>query len=241
MRDRSPVSLPDPPAPTRALDARVGLPAEQRVKLNEIFFSIQGESTAAGRPCVMVRLTGCQMRCVWCDTAYAFHQGEWRSLDEVLAEVATFGCRLVEVTGGEPLLQPGAFTLLTRLCDAGYEVLVETGGGVDIHPVDQRVRRIVDVKCPGSGELEGNLWANLDRLRAGDELKFVLADEADYLFARDLVVERGFGHRLPVHFSVVHGALDPTTLAAWILRDRLPVRLQLQLHKLLWDPRRRGV
>src|SRR5690606_38440312 len=131
-----------------------------------------GESTHAGRPCVLVRLTGCQMRCVWCDTAYAFYQGEWRSVDEVIATVATFGCPLVEVTGGEPLLQPGALTLMRRLCDAGYEVLLETGDGVDIHRVDPRGRRVVDVKCPDSGELEGNLWASLDRLRHGDELKF---------------------------------------------------------------------
>jgi 7-carboxy-7-deazaguanine synthase len=217
------------------------LPAAERLKVHEVFYSIQGESTHAGRPCVLVRLTGCQMRCVWCDTAYAFYQGEWRSVDEVIATVATFDCPLVEVTGGEPLLQPGALTLMRRLCDAGYEVLLETGGGVDIHPVDPRVCRIVDVKCPDSGEVEGNLWANLDRLRQSDELKFVLASRRDYEFARDLVLERGLGHRVPVHFSVVHGELEPRVLAEWVLSDRLPVRLQLQLHKLLWGAETRGV
>lgn len=236
MRDGNPVSTPAARLPTLA-----ELPAVERLKIHEIFYSIQGESTHAGRPCVLVRLTGCQMRCVWCDTAYAFYQGEWKSVAEVIETVGNFGCPLVEITGGEPLLQPGALTLMRRLCDAGYEVLLETGGGVDIHPVDPRVRRIVDVKCPDSGELEGNLWANLDRLRHGDELKFVLASRRDYEFARDLVQERRLGHRFPVHFSVVHGMLEPQRLADWVLHDRLPVRLQLQLHKLLWGAETRGV
>jgi 7-carboxy-7-deazaguanine synthase len=183
---------------------------------------------------VLVRLTGCHLRCVWCDTAYAFYEGEWLSREEVLARVAAFGCPLVEVTGGEPLLQPGALPLLGALCDAGYEVLLETSGAVDIAPVDPRVRRIVDVKCPGSGEADRNLAANLDVLRSTDELKLVLADEGDYRWARELVVERELHRRCPVHFSPVAGALSPATLAEWILRDRLPVRLQLQLHKLLW-------
>ena len=166
---------------------------------------------------MLVRLTGCQMRCRWCDTAYAFYEGEWLTRDEVLARVAAFGCPLVELTGGEPLLQPGALPLLADLCDAGYEVLLETGGALDIAPVDPRVRRIVDVKCPGSGEAERNHWPNLDLLRPTDELKFVIADEADYDWARDLVLERQLHRRCPVHFSPVAGELEPATLAAWIL------------------------
>jgi 7-carboxy-7-deazaguanine synthase len=222
------------PTATRPLPAVLSLPSSERLKVNEIFYSLQGESTRAGRPCVLVRLTGCHLRCVWCDTEYAFHAGEWLSRAEVLARVATFGCPLVELTGGEPLLQPGALPLLADLCDAGYEVLLETSGAVDIAEVDPRVRRIVDVKCPGSGEVERNLWRNLDELRPTDELKLVLADEADYRWARDLVLERCLHERCPVHFSPVAGTLAPADLAAWILRDRLPVRLQLQLHKLLW-------
>jgi 7-carboxy-7-deazaguanine synthase len=217
----------DPPAALR-------LPAAERLKVNEIFYSLQGESTRAGQPCVLVRLTGCHLRCVWCDTAYAFHQGEWLSREDVLARVAAFGCPLVELTGGEPLLQPGALPLLRALCDRGHEVLLETSGAVDIAPVDPRVRRIVDIKCPGSGEVERNLWSNLELLRPTDELKLVIADEADYRWARDLVRERELHRRCPVHFSPVAGALAPADLAGWILRDRLPVRLALQLHKLLW-------
>jgi 7-carboxy-7-deazaguanine synthase len=210
------------------------LPPSERLKVNEIFYSLQGESTRAGLPCVLVRLTGCHLRCGWCDTAYAFYEGEWLARSEVLARVASFGCPLVELTGGEPLLQPGALPLLADLCDAGYEVLLETSGAVDVAPVDARVRRIVDVKCPGSGEVDRNFWPNLDVLRGSDELKLVLADEADYRWARDLVLERQLHRRCPVHFSPVAGELDPAALAEWILRDRLPVRLQLQLHKQLW-------
>jgi 7-carboxy-7-deazaguanine synthase len=212
-----------------------------RLKVTEIFHSIQGESSLAGRPCVFVRLTGCQMRCVWCDTAYAFHGGEWRSVEEVVAEVRALGCPLVEVTGGEPLLQPGVHPLMTRLCDEGFEVLLETGGGLDISGVDPRVKRIVDVKCPGSGEAAHNRWENLDHVRPGDELKFVLADRADYEWARQTIAERGLAGRCPIHLSPVWGAVDPAELAAWILADRLPVRLSLQLHKLLWGAEARGV
>lgn len=214
------------------------LPPEQRLKVNEIFYSLQGESSFAGRPCVLVRLTGCHLRCTWCDSEHAFYEGEWLSVAEVLERVATIGCPLVELTGGEPLLQPAAAPLLAALCDAGYQVLLETSGAVDISPVDPRVRRIVDVKCPGSGEVESNHWPNLDALRATDELKLVLADEGDYEWARDLVLERRLHERCPVWFSPVAGALDPALLAGWILRDHLPVRLQLQLHKLLWGDAR---
>jgi len=213
------------------------LPPAERLRLTEIFHSIQGESTRAGRPCVFVRLTGCQMRCRWCDTEYAFHGGSWWTVDEILDEVARLGCPLVEVTGGEPLLQPGVLPLMERLADAGYEVLLETGGGLDIAPVDARVHRIVDVKCPGSGEAEANRWENLDLLTARDEVKFVLVDEADYRWAREVVAERGLEAVCPVLFSAVAGALEPRVLAEWILRDRLPVRFQIQIHKLLWGDR----
>jgi 7-carboxy-7-deazaguanine synthase len=226
---------------TEALSPAAGvrsLPADRRVKVNEIFHSIQGEASLAGRPCVLVRLTGCQMRCSWCDSEHAFYEGEWMSLGQVLARVAGFGCPLVEVTGGEPLLQPGAAPLLVALADAGYEVLLETGGGLDISQVDPRVRRIVDVKCPASGEAEANRWENLELLTGRDEVKFVLADEADYRWARRVVAERRLAERCPVHFSPVWGSLEPARLAAWILADRLPVRLGLQLHKVLWGEER---
>lgn len=215
--------------------------AAERLRVNEIFYSLQGESTRAGLPCVLVRLTGCQMRCRWCDTEHSFYEGRWMSLQEIIEEVAGYDCPLVELTGGEPLLQPAALPLLAALCDRGFEVLLETGGGIDIGGVDPRVRRVVDVKCPGSGEVEGNRWENLDLLGERDELKFVLADERDYLWARDLVLERALHRICPVHFSPVHGRLEADDLAAWILRDRLQVRLQLQLHKLLWGADARGV
>ena len=228
-------------SPRRKADPVATLPTSERLRVNEIFYSIQGESTFVGRPCVLVRLTGCQMRCTWCDTVYSFHEGEWMRRSEVLEKVAAFGCPLVELTGGEPLLQPAAFPLLTDLCDAGYEVLVETGGGVDISKVDPRVRRIVDVKCPGSGEAENNRWSNFVHLGANDELKFVLADEEDYLWARELVKDHRLDQKCTIHFSPVHGRVDLQALAEWILRDRLPVRLQLQMHKFIWHPETRGV
>ena len=214
---------------------------DPRLKIYEIFYSIQGESTFAGRPCVLVRLTGCQMRCSWCDTEYAFHGGAWMGLEEVLAKVAAFGCPLVEVTGGEPLLQPGCLPLLTALCDAGYEVLLETGGGLDIAPVDARVRRILDIKCPGSGESGNNRWENLAELRATDEVKFVVADRGDYEWARGVIAERGLAGVCPLHFSPVWESCPPAELAAWILAERLPVRLTLQQHKILWGKDTRGV
>jgi 7-carboxy-7-deazaguanine synthase len=215
--------------------------SDPRLKIYEIFYSIQGESTFAGRPCVLVRLTGCQMRCTWCDTEYAFHGGEWRTLPEVLATVAGFGCPLVEVTGGEPLLQPGCLPLLTALCDAEYEVLLETGGGLDIASVDRRVRRILDVKCPASGEAANNRWENLADLRATDEIKFVVAGREDYEWAKAVIAERSLAGVCPLHFSPVWESMPPAELAAWILADRLPVRLTLQQHKILWGKDTRGV
>ena len=215
--------------------------ADRRLKIHEIFYSLQGESTYSGRPCVLVRLTGCQMRCVWCDTEYAFYEGGWMTLDEIVAKVAAFACPLVEVTGGEPLLQPAVHPLMTALCDAGFEVLLETGGGLDITPVDRRVRRIVDVKCPGSGEAENNRWENLDDLRATDELKFVVAGRTDYEWAKRVIAERALEGRCPIHLSPVWESMSPAELAAWILEDRLPVRLTLQQHKILWGKDTRGV
>lgn len=211
------------------------------LRVNEIFHSIQGESTHAGRPCVFVRLTGCNLRCVWCDTAYAFHEGREMALEEVVRRVSTYACDLVEVTGGEPLLQPGAIDLMGELVARGYEVLLETGGSLPIDTVPPGVKRIVDIKCPASGESSRNRWENLDALRPGDELKFVIAGRADYEWARDVVRERGLGGRVPLLFSAVREAIEPGAVADWVLRDRLPVRVQIQLHKILWPGAVRGV
>jgi 7-carboxy-7-deazaguanine synthase len=211
------------------------------LRVNEIFHSIQGESTRAGEPCVFVRLTGCNLRCVWCDTAYAFHEGRQMQLDEVLDRVAGYGCSLVEVTGGEPLLQAEVIPLLQALVELGHEVLLETGGSLPIEQVPPGVRRIIDVKCPASGESAANRWENLAELREGDELKFVLADRADYDWAAQQIRSRDLAGRCPCLVSPVHGALDAGELARWVLEDRLPVRVQLQLHKLLWPDLLRGV
>ncbi|CAI4029993.1 7-carboxy-7-deazaguanine synthase [Nitrospira tepida] len=211
------------------------------MRVTEIFHSIQGESTFMGRPCVFVRLTGCALRCTWCDTEYSFYGGTEMGLEQVLAEVAGYGCPLVEVTGGEPLHQPDAFRLLSRLCDAGYEVLLETSGAVDIGPVDRRTHIIMDVKCPGSGMTDRMYWPNLDKLSVKDEAKFVLQDRADYEWARDVVAQHALADRCAVLFSPVFGKLDLQSLAEWMLADRLPVRFQAQLHKFIWSPDRRGV
>lgn len=225
----------------RAADPRLKLPSTERLRVNEIFYSIQGESTDAGRPCVLVRLTGCQMRCVWCDSEHSFYEGSWMSLEEILKEVGRHSCPLVEVTGGEPLLQPGVQPFMRRLCEQGYEVLLETGGGLDISRVDSRVRRILDIKCPGSGEAASNNWANLDLLTPRDEIKFVVVDRADYEWARHLLRERRLAELCPLSVSPVEGELEAADLAGWILEDRLPVRLNLQLHKLLWGSDAAGV
>jgi 7-carboxy-7-deazaguanine synthase len=210
------------------------------LRVNEIFHSIQGESTHAGRPCVFVRLTGCNLRCDWCDTAYAFHEGDSLTVEEVVDRVAAFGCGLVEVTGGEPLLQPEAIELMRSLLAHGHEVLLETGGSLPIEGVPEGVCRIVDIKCPGSGESERNRWENLDALRPGDELKFVIANRADYEWAVGVLRSRAL-HRTPVLFSAVHDRLPAGELARWVLDDGLPVRLQIQIHKILWPASVRGV
>lgn len=190
---------------------------------------------------MIVRLAGCNLRCVWCDTAHAFRDGRAMSVDEVLEGVACYGCDLVEVTGGEPLLQPDAVPLLRALLGRGYGVLLETSGSLSIEEVPEGIVRIIDVKCPGSGETRGNRWENLDHLRERDELKFVIADRQDYLWAADQVRERKLASRCTILFSPVHGVLDPARLAEWILEDRLPVRLQIQVHRVLWPGRSRGV
>ena len=210
--------------------------------VNEIFHSIQGESTFAGEPCVFVRLTACDLRCSWCDTPYAFHEGRKMSIDDVLAEVDRYDCPLVEVTGGEPLLQAEAIPLMSRLLDRGKTVLLETGGHRSIADVPAGVHRIVDVKCPGSLEADRMDWANLARLNATDEVKFVIKDRIDYEYARDIVLREVLAERVAaVLFSPVHGVLESRALAEWILADRLPVRLQLQAHKYIWSPETRGV
>jgi 7-carboxy-7-deazaguanine synthase len=211
------------------------------MRVTEIFHSIQGESSYAGQPCVFVRLTGCPLRCTWCDTDYAFYGGHECSIDETLAKVRTYGCRLVEVTGGEPLAQPESLPFMTRLCDADYTVLLETSGAVDIAPVDPRVHVILDVKCPGSGMTDQMHWPNLSQLTAKDEVKFVLANRADYDWAREILAQHDVDSRCPVLFSPVFGSLDVRLLAEWILTDRLPVRFQLQMHKYIWAPDMRGV
>lgn len=211
------------------------------LRVREIYRSIQGESSFAGQPCAFVRTSGCDIRCVYCDEAHAFRGGERMSIEQVLARVAELDVPLVELTGGEPLAQEAAPELVAALLERGYRVLVETGGHHDISLLDPRAHAIVDVKTPGSGMCEHNDLANLERLRAGDELKFVLCDRGDYEWARVLVRERQLGRRHPVHFSPVHGQLDPAELAKWILDDCLPVRLNLQLHKYVWGPDARGV
>jgi 7-carboxy-7-deazaguanine synthase len=205
------------------------------LRVTEIFHSIQGESSRVGLPTVFVRLTGCPLRCVWCDTDYAFSGGEPLALADILQRVAAFDCKTICVTGGEPLAQKNCLPLLAALCDAGYSVSLETSGALDIGDVDPRVARIVDLKAPGSGEAAKNHWENLDLLTAGDELKFVLASREDYDWAVSACRQRRLFDRCPVLFAPVQGQLDPAQLAQWILDDRLPVRFQLQLHKVLWD------
>jgi 7-carboxy-7-deazaguanine synthase len=210
--------------------------------VNEIFYSIQGESTRAGRPCVFVRLTACDLRCSWCDTPYAFHEGHKQSVDDIVDTVENYACPLVEITGGEPLLQEDVYELMNRLLQGGRTVLLETGGHRPIDRVPAEVVKIVDIKCPGSGEAGKNDWGNIARLAPHDEVKFVVQDRADYEFARDAITRHDLATRAAaVLISPVHGVLDARSLSEWVLADHLPVRLQLQLHKYIWSPTTRGV
>lgn len=206
-----------------------------QLRISEIFFSLQGETSRIGLPTVFVRLTGCPLRCTYCDTSYAFTGGQDMSVAEILGRVAGYAPRYVTVTGGEPLAQKHCLLLLSALCDAGYEVSLETGGALDIGEVDARVARVVDIKTPASGEAEKNRWENLPLLASHDEIKFVLCDERDYRWAKRVMQQHHLAGKCAVLFSPAHGTLNPTQLAEWILRDRLPVRMQLQLHKLLWN------
>ena len=212
------------------------------LSINEIFYSIQGESTYAGKPCVFVRLAGCDLRCSWCDTSYAFNEGRKMSIDDIVRQVGQYGSPLVEVTGGEPLLQEDVYPLMERLLDAGRTVLLETGGQIDVSRVPGAVVKVMDVKCPASGESEKIEWGNIDRLGSRDQVKFVIQDRPDYEFARETVIRHALDRRCAaVLFSPVHGVLSPKDLSAWILEDRLPVRLQLQIHKHIWGADVRGV
>src|SRR5213593_2330063 len=215
-------------------------PSSFVLRVTEIFFSIQGESSHAGRPCAFVRLTGCNLRCRWCDSEYTFTGGEKMSIDEILAQIKSYGCNLVELTGGEPLAQAESLDLIRRFCDEGFELLIETSGSIDIAPVDRRATIILDIKCPGSGEMEKNRWENLQHLKPGDEIKFVIADRSDYDWARQVIAERGLD-RWTVLLSPVWGEMDLQSLAEWMLADRVPARLQTQLHKHIWGADVRGV
>lgn len=216
------------------MQPRDDLPRSERLRITEIFLSIQGEAASVGWPTVFVRLTGCPLRCRWCDTAYAFQGGQWLSFEQIVAEVARHGARHVCVTGGEPLAQPNCRGLLARLAEAGFEVSIETSGSLDIEGLDPRVTVVMDIKAPGSGEEPRNRLENLPHLRARDQAKFVLAGRADYDWARAFIEEHDLAARTEVLFSPVAGELEPRDLADWIVADRLPVRFQIQLHKSLW-------
>jgi 7-carboxy-7-deazaguanine synthase len=215
---------------------------ELKLTINEIYFSIQGESTWAGRPCVFVRLTFCNLRCTYCDTEYAFYEGKRQSLGEIVGAVLAYRCPLVEITGGEPLLQKNVLPLMTTLADAGCTVLLETSGAHDISAVDPRVHRIMDLKTPGSGEVERNLWSNLEHLTARDEVKFVIGSREDYEWSCAQLRQHRLDQRCgAVLFSPIFGRIDPREIVEWILADNLPVRFQLQMHKFIWKPTQRGV
>jgi 7-carboxy-7-deazaguanine synthase len=209
--------------------------------INEIFFSIQGESSRIGLPCVFVRLTSCDLRCTWCDTVYAFQEGTEMRIDDIINKVKEYTCKLVEITGGEPLFQDNVHTLMKRLCDENYDVMIETGGHRDISGIDPRVKRIMDIKCPGSLMEKRNRWENIDALTSRDEVKFVIADEIDYTWAKEVIKKHSLAARCTILMSPVFGNIENRTLAEWILRDHLQVQFQLQIHKYIWDPATRGV
>ena len=209
--------------------------------VNEIFFSIQGESTHIGKPCVFIRLTGCDLRCVWCDTAYAFYEGTQTSIEAILQKVQEFNCRLIEITGGEPLAQNNVHLLMKQLCDSGYEVIIETGGHRDIGVIDSRVKKIMDIKCPGSNMEKRNRWENISNLTSSDEIKFVISDRIDYDWSKNIIQQYKLEKICTILMSPVFGKLENRTLAEWILEDKLNVRFQIQMHKYIWDPNARGV
>ncbi len=213
----------------------------KQMQITEIYHSIQGESTYAGLPCVFIRLTGCSLRCSWCDTTYAFHGGTEMSIDQICSQILSYSPTLVEITGGEPLDQPEVLSLIERLCNEGYEVLIETSGAIDITPLDARAHVILDVKCPGSNMTTFMHWENINALKLKDQVKFVLADRADYEWAVSIIDKHQLDGRCPILFSPVFGVLESKILSAWVLQDRLKVRVQLQLHKYIWDPKTQGV
>ena len=211
------------------------------LKVNEIYFSIQGESSKAGLPCVFVRLTYCNLRCTYCDTEYAFYEGKDYTIEQILTEVKKYQCKLVEVTGGEPLVQEECNVLMKTLCDDGYDVMLETGGSLPIKNVDSRVKIIMDLKCPSSGMIKKNLYENIDSIKSTDEIKFVIGSREDYEWCKEIIKKYDLTNKCNVLFSVVFGELEPVMLVEWILEDKLKVRFQLQMHKFIWDPAAKGV
>lgn len=211
------------------------------LKVNEIYFSVQGESSRAGLPCVFVRLTYCNLRCTYCDTEYAFYEGEDRSVDEIINEVKKYGCNLVEITGGEPLVQEESINLMKKLCNEGFDVMLETAGNMPISDIDDRVNIIMDLKCPSSGMMKKNLYENINHLKKTDELKFVIGDREDYKWTKDIMNKYNLNSKCEILLSVVFGELEPLSLVNWILEDKLNVRFQLQMHKFIWHPETKGV
>ena len=214
---------------------------EKFLKINELYLSLQGESSWAGLPCIFVRLSGCNLRCSYCDSSFSYKEGKEYSIAEIAEKINSYRCKLVEITGGEPLLQENTALLAKSLCDAGYRVLIETNGTIDIGNVDRRVILIMDIKTPGSGSNESVRWENIKKLKKDDEVKFVLTDKKDYLWAKDIIKQYGLADRASILISVVYGSLEPKEVAQWILDDGLDVRFQLQLHKYIWDPEKKGV
>jgi len=211
------------------------------LKINEIFYSIQGESSKSGLPCVFIRLTYCNLRCTYCDTEYAFFDGKEMSIEEIISEVKRYKCNLVEVTGGEPLMQEDVFVLMSRLCNEGFDVMLETGGSISIKEVEKRVMIVMDLKCPSSNMLKKNLYSNIDYLKRNDEIKFVIGSKEDYDWAKAIIKTYGLVNKCDILFSVVYGELEPVKLVNWILEDKLKVRYQLQMHKVIWHPETKGV
>ena len=211
------------------------------LKVNEIYYSLQGESTHSGRPCVFIRLTYCNLRCSYCDTEYAFYDGNEMTLSEIIDQIKVYGCQLVEITGGEPLIQKNVLILMRELCDDEFEVLLETAGHMDISEIDPRVKRIIDIKCPSSGESEKTLWDNIEHLKNDDEIKFVVGDRKDLKYVKEKIGKFSLSDRCPVIISPVFDKINNQELAEWILKNNLPVRMQIQLHKVIWDPTTRGV